>query len=43
MHTGLAHMYSSDTRFTATYDDIRPGMAQYVREAIHANADRQER
>ena len=23
-----------------TYDDIRPGLAQYVRDAIHANADR---
>ena len=42
MHRGLADMYTSDPRFTATYDEIRPGMAQYVREAIHANADRHE-
>ncbi|MDO5504164.1 MAG: MerR family transcriptional regulator, partial [Actinomycetia bacterium] len=28
-------------RFTKTYEDIRPGLAQYVRDAIHANADRQ--
>jgi MerR family transcriptional regulator, thiopeptide resistance regulator len=40
MHRNLADMYVSDPRFTATYDDIRPGMAQYVREAIYANAAR---
>jgi DNA-binding transcriptional MerR regulator len=40
MHRGLADMYVSDPRFTATYDRIRPGMAHYVRDAIHANADR---
>ena len=39
-HRNLADMYVSDPRFTATYDDIRPGMAHYVRDAIHANADR---
>jgi DNA-binding transcriptional MerR regulator len=42
MHRGLADMYVSDPRFTATYDEIRPGMAHYVREAIHANADRHQ-
>jgi DNA-binding transcriptional MerR regulator len=41
-HRNLADMYTSDPRFTATYDEIRPGMAQYVRDAIYANADRQE-
>ena len=39
-HRNLADMYVSDPRFTATYDEIRPGMAHYVRDAIHANADR---
>jgi hypothetical protein len=39
-HRGLGDMYLADPRFTKTYDDIRPGMAQYVRDAIHANADR---
>src|SRR6476661_6374263 len=39
-HTGLADMYVSDPRFTATYDEIRPGMSFYVRDAIYANADR---
>jgi MerR family transcriptional regulator, thiopeptide resistance regulator len=40
MQRNLADMYVSDPRFIATYDDIRPGMAHYVRDAIHANADR---
>jgi len=42
-HRNLADMYVADPRFTATYEQIRPGMAQYVRDAVHANADRQER
>ncbi len=42
MHRNLADMYVGDPRFTATYDEIRPGMAHYVRDAIHANADRQQ-
>ena len=40
MHVGLAGMYLADPRFTKTYDDVRPGLARYVRDAIHANADR---
>jgi DNA-binding transcriptional MerR regulator len=40
-HRGLADMYVSDPRFTKTYDDLEPGLAQYVRDAIHANAERQ--
>ena len=40
-HRNLADMYVSDERFTRTYEDIHPGLAQYVRDAIHANADRQ--
>ncbi|MFW5472615.1 MerR family transcriptional regulator [Knoellia sp. CPCC 206450] len=36
----LADMYLADPRFTKTYEDIAPGLAQYVRDAIHANADR---
>ena len=39
-HRGLGDMYLADPRFTKTYEHIRPGMAQYVRDAIHANADR---
>ena len=40
---GLADMYLADPRFTKTYDDRAPGLAQYVHDAIHANADRHER
>jgi len=39
-HGNLGDMYVADPRFTKTYEDIKPGMAQYVRDAIHANADR---
>ena len=39
-HRNLGDMYLADPRFTKTYEDIKPGMAQYVRDAIHANADR---
>ena len=39
-HRGLADMYVADPRFTKTYEDIAPGLAAYVRDAIHANADR---
>ena len=41
-HKNLGDLYISDPRFTESYDEIRPGMAQYVRDAIHANAARQE-
>jgi MerR family transcriptional regulator, thiopeptide resistance regulator len=39
MHAGLGEMYVADPRFTANYDKIRPGMAQYVCAAIRANLD----
>ncbi|HEX5524016.1 MAG TPA: MerR family transcriptional regulator [Pedococcus sp.] len=39
MHRNLADLYVSAPRYTATYDEIRPGMSYYVRDAIHANAD----
>ena len=42
-HRGLADMYVADPRFTKTYDDREPGLAQYGPDAIHANADRHER
>jgi DNA-binding transcriptional MerR regulator len=38
IHTGLADMYVNDPRFTAYYENIKPGMAQYLNEAIHGNA-----
>jgi DNA-binding transcriptional MerR regulator len=42
MHRGLADMYLADERFTANYEDVAPGLAQYVHDAIGANADRGE-
>jgi MerR family transcriptional regulator, thiopeptide resistance regulator len=41
-HRGLADMYVADPRFTKTYEDLAPGLAQYVHDAVHANADRHE-
>jgi DNA-binding transcriptional MerR regulator len=38
MQVGLAEMYVQDPRFRAHYDDIAPGLADYVRDAILANA-----
>src|SRR5665647_2029359 len=40
LHCSLGDMYVTDPRFTKNYENIRTGMAQYVRDAIHANADR---
>jgi hypothetical protein len=40
MHVGLAGMYLADPRFTATYEAIAPGLAQYLHDAIVANAAR---
>ena len=39
-HRNLGDMYVADPRFTKTYEDQEPGLAQYTRDAIHANADR---
>ncbi len=38
MHVGLAEMYVADERFAKTFDDVAPGLAQYVHDAILANA-----
>jgi DNA-binding transcriptional MerR regulator len=40
LHVGLAEMYIADPRFTATYEKIAPGLAQYLHDAIKANAAR---
>src|SRR5450631_203454 len=42
-HRNLGDMYLADPRLTKNYEDITPGLAQYVRDAIHANADRAAR
>lgn len=39
MHRRLAETYIADERFRATYEVVAPGLAQYVHDAIVANAD----
>ncbi|MEZ0070964.1 MerR family transcriptional regulator [Planotetraspora sp. GP83] len=40
IHKGLGDMYVADPRFAANYETVAEGLAAYVRDAIHANADR---
>ncbi|WP_338043767.1 MerR family transcriptional regulator [Ornithinimicrobium flavum] len=40
MHAGIAAMYVSDPRFRKTYEDVHEGLAQYVHDAVVANAAR---
>ena len=42
MHAGLANMYVADERFTEYYEKRAPGLAEFVRAAIHANRVRHE-
>jgi DNA-binding transcriptional MerR regulator len=42
MQRNLADMYLADERFTKTYEDLAPGLTQWLHDAIHANADRAE-
>ncbi len=40
VHRSLTDMYVNDERFRANYDALAPGLAQFIRDAAHANADR---
>lgn len=40
LHANIAEMYVADPRFTKTYEDVYEGLAQYVRDAVVANAAR---
>jgi DNA-binding transcriptional MerR regulator len=40
MHRNLAQMYLADERFTRYYDDVDPGLAQFVRDIVIASIDR---
>jgi len=42
MHRGLAELYISDPRYSASYDELAHGYSQYVHDAILANADRHD-
>jgi DNA-binding transcriptional MerR regulator len=43
IHVALGEMYVADPRFTATYDQVSRGLAQYLRDAIVANATTREK
>lgn len=38
LHRGLAELYLADQRFGKNYDDMAPGLAQYMHDAMLANA-----
>ncbi|KON89926.1 MerR family transcriptional regulator [Sporosarcina globispora] len=40
-HAGLAEMYVADERFKAYYDKIRPGAAEFLRDAINVYTGQQ--
>ena len=40
LHSRLAGLYLADQRFTKNYEDLAPGLAQYVHDAMRANAAR---
>ena len=40
MQVCLARMYTTDQRFTETYDSVEPGLAQWLRAAVESNARR---
>jgi MerR family transcriptional regulator, thiopeptide resistance regulator len=42
MHRNLGEMYVADERFAKTYNDVAPGLAVWLRDAINANANRAE-
>jgi hypothetical protein len=42
LHRGLGELYVDDERFKEHYDAVAPGLAQWLRAAINANADRWE-
>jgi len=39
---GLGEMYVADPRFTETYENVKPGMAEFMRDAMAIFADRLE-
>ena len=43
IHRGLTEMYVSDERFRSHYGTQTPGLADFIREAALANADRAEK
>ncbi|MCX6022540.1 MAG: TipAS antibiotic-recognition domain-containing protein [Chloroflexi bacterium] len=42
VYRGLGDLYVQDPRFTANYDTVRPGLAAFMRLAMHVYADGME-
>lgn len=42
MYRGLGDTYVEDSRFAANYDKVKPGLAEFMRAAMHAYCDRLE-
>ena len=40
MHRNLVEMYLADERFTRYYDDVEPGLAQFLHDIVAANLNR---
>jgi len=40
MHRNLVQMYLADERFTRYYDDVEPGLAQFLHDIVVASIDR---
>ena len=40
MHRNLVEMYVADERFTRYYDDVEPGLAQFVHDIVITSIDR---
>ena len=43
VYRGLADAYVDDARFTAFYEKIQPGLARFMRDAMHVYADSLEK
>ena len=39
MQRGLVQMYLADERFTRYYDDVEPGLAQFLHDIVVASID----
>ncbi|MFS1301343.1 MerR family transcriptional regulator [Streptosporangium longisporum] len=42
IHRALGDLYVGDARFAAHYEAVAAGLSRYIRDALHANADRAE-
>lgn len=43
VYRGLADMYVADPRFAANYEKVKPGLTQFMRDAMHLYADALEK